>query len=279
MAFNPEDLIRWEELSNSLQERFRNIEASLNSQLAYFTSLNNGYRITISAEPPLHPEKDKDIWVDLNYRIVRFYMSRNNDGNYGWEFTRAAWYGGSASDVKDIINASPLYNYSRLKSLIWIGNVSVNGAYTAANENPRSERFVCPVGGWYRLQDKSMLFQYNKQFNYTHDGGRLNITVVLEKKITANSFAAPQQIYTATYDSNPDNGYRYRAYDPSLGQWPEVPIQLAEGDRVTSYASTQRDPLSTDTVQIIQVQSVQIYRLNSGSYTDRIVSTVSPESY
>ena len=26
MAFNPEDLIRWEELSNSLQERLRNIE-------------------------------------------------------------------------------------------------------------------------------------------------------------------------------------------------------------------------------------------------------------
>ena len=78
MAFNLEDLIRWEELSNSLQEQFKNIERKVHNSVSYLDGINNSFKCTIAYQPPKNPVENNDIWWDLNYDVLLFYCRKES---------------------------------------------------------------------------------------------------------------------------------------------------------------------------------------------------------
>lgn len=270
VAFNPEDMIRWEELSDSLQERFRRIEAAINNSAKKFDGLTNNYRITISPEPPLYPEKDRDVWFDTNINTFRFYTDKggaSDDGNTqkqaAWEITRAAWYGGHKSDLVHPAIQAPTTPYSRLKSMIWISNIAKNNQYTTKDELPRICMYTIPEDGWYRIQDHSALFIYNAQYNYTHDGGQLRVDMVVQRK---DNGYKEETLYNTTYDSQS----KFRAYMNQTDSFPEFKVQLKKGDRLFSVATTARNPQSTDGFEITQISSFYVYKLNYGSIDTQV---------
>lgn len=279
MPFNPEDMIRWEELSNSLHERFRNIERMIDSRMSNITADSGDYRMTVSYEPPLNPELDKDIWFDLNIMTLRFYTAKGGDDETNlnktkggaWELTRGAWYGGNKNDVTAPPIPAPIHQYSRVKSLIWISNSAQNGQYKKSPEMPRVSMYSVPTDGWYRIQDRSSLFIYNSQYNYIHDGGQLRVDIVVQRK---DNGYKDETLYTTTYESQS----KFRSYIDATDSFPEFKAQLKARDRLFLVATTARDPKSTDQFRISQIASFYVYRLNHGDI-DIQVGNITHDKY
>jgi hypothetical protein len=122
---------------------------------------------------------------------------------------------------------------------------------------PRTDKFVCSEDGWFRIQDRSRLFKYNSQYNYTHDGGAMNVTAFINKINGGTT-----NLYSASYDAKGT----YKSYMTS-SQYPELAIQLSKGDKITTSVTTIRNPLSTDSIEIRQISAIYVYKLNYGSYT------------
>lgn len=263
VTFDPEEQITWDEIAPSLQERFKRLGEMIDINMDDFNNKINNYRLTISYDPPIHPEEDRDIWWDLNYDVLRAYTPKDvtaQNKEYLWQYTRAAWYGGASSDVKPEVIPSPTKQWSRVKSLTWISNVAVNNTYTTNEENPRSQQYTANKEGYYRLRDNCMVYAYNAQTSYTHDGGQITVVVYKQAKTGDNTYGEQEEVYRATYDSKGTN----QALDEVTKLYPEKLIQLAQGDRLQMTVTSNRNPSSTDEVEIYQIACIYVYRMNFG---------------
>lgn len=255
--WDPEEQIAWDEIAPSLQDRFKSISESIDRNMDHFDDLLLNARLTIGFDPPMHPEPDRDIWWDMNYDVLRAYTANDIDAEeltYGWQFTRAAWYGGSSNDIKDEVIPSPSTQFSRLRNLVWLSNVATNNKYTTNDESPRSTMWTCPYGGTYKISDRCSLFEYNAHRTYTHDGGALTLIVYKQPKGSSSN----QEIYRAAYDSK----LTYQAQNIDTKEYPEKEVTLATGDKILIQANTTRNPQSTDEIQIYQIASLVIFRKN-----------------
>lgn len=262
ITYDPEEQITWDEIAPSLQDRFKRLAESIDINMDNFNNKINNYRLTISYDPPLNAEQDRDIWWDLNYDVLRAYTPTDvtaQDKTYKWQYTRAAWYGGASSDVKPEVIPSPTVQWSRVKSLTWISNVASNGQYTTTDENPRTIQYTANKEGYYRLRDNCMVYAYNAQTSYTHDGGQLTVVVYKQAK-NGDRYDAQKEIYRVTYDSKGIN----QAYDEVTKLYPETLIQLKQGDRIQMVATSNRNPSSTDEVEIYQIACIYVFRMNFG---------------
>lgn len=262
ITYDPEEQITWDEIAPSLQDRFKRLAESIDINMDNFNNKINNYRLTISYDPPLNAEQDRDIWWDLNYDVLRAYTPTDvtaQDKTYKWQYTRAAWYGGASSDVKPEVIPSPTVQWSRVKSLTWISNVASNGQYTTTDENPRTMQYTANKEGYYRLRDNCMVYAYNAQTSYTHDGGQLTVVVYKQAK-DGDSYEEQEEIYRVTYDSKGIN----QAYDEVTKLYPETLIQLKQGDRIQMVATSNRNPSSTDEVEIYQIACIYVFRMNFG---------------
>lgn len=262
ITYDPEEQITWDEIAPSLQDRFKQLAESIDINMDNFNNKINNYRLTISYDPPLNAEQDRDIWWDLNYDVLRAYTPTDvtaQDKTYKWQYTRAAWYGGASSDVKPEVIPSPTVQWSRVKSLTWISNVASNGQYTTTDENPRTMQYTANKEGYYRLRDNCMVYAYNAQTSYTHDGGQLTVVVYKQAK-DGDSYGDQEEIYRVTYDSKGIN----QAYDEVTKLYPETLIQLKQGDRIQMVATSNRNPSSTDEVEIYQIACIYVFRMNFG---------------
>lgn len=262
ITYDPEEQITWDEIAPSLQDRFKRLAESIDINMDNFNNKINNYRLTISYDPPLNAEQDRDIWWDLNYDVLRAYTPTDvtaQDKTYKWQYTRAAWYGGASSDVKPEVIPSPTVQWSRVKSLTWISNVASNGQYTTTDENPRTMQYTANKEGYYRLRDNCMVYAYNAQTSYTHDGGQLTVVVYKQAK-DGDSYGDQEEIYRVTYDSKGIN----QAYDEVTKLYPETLIQLKQGDRIQMVATSNRNPSSTDEVEIYQIACIYVFRMNFG---------------
>ena len=262
ITYDPEEQITWDEIAPSLQDRFKRLAESIDINMDNFNNKINNYRLTISYDPPLNAEQDRDIWWDLNYDVLRAYTPTDvtaQDKTYKWQYTRAAWYGGASSDVKPEVIPSPTVQWSRVKSLTWISNVASNGQYTTTDENPRTMQYTANKEGYYRLRDNCMVYAYNAQTSYTHDGGQLTVVVYKQAK-NGDSYEEQEEIYRVTYDSKGIN----QAYDEVTKLYPETLIQLKQGDRIQMVATSNRNPSSTDEVEIYQIACIYVFRMNFG---------------
>ena len=262
ITYDPEEQITWDEIAPSLQDRFKRLAESIDINMDNFNNKINNYRLTISYDPPLNAEQDRDIWWDLNYDVLRAYTPTDitaQDKTYKWQYTRAAWYGGASSDVKPEVIPSPTVQWSRVKSLTWISNVASNGQYTTTDENPRTMQYTANKEGYYRLRDNCMVYAYNAQTSYTHDGGQLTVVVYKQAK-NGDSYEEQEEIYRVTYDSKGIN----QAYNEVTKLYPETLIQLKQGDRIQMVATSNRNPSSTDEVEIYQIACIYVFRMNFG---------------
>ena len=262
ITYDPEEQITWDEIAPSLQDRFKRLAESIDINMDNFNNKINNYRLTISYDPPLNAEQDRDIWWDLNYDVLRAYTPTDvtaQDKTYKWQYTRAAWYGGASSDVKPEVIPSPTVQWSRVKSLTWISNVASNGQYTTTGENPRNMQYTANKEGYYRLRDNCMVYAYNAQTSYTHDGGQLTVVVYKQAK-DGDSYGDQEEIYRVTYDSKGIN----QAYNEVTKLYPETLIQLKQGDRIQMVATSNRNPSSTDEVEIYQIACIYVFRMNFG---------------
>lgn len=254
--FDKESLVRWDDIAPSLQEKFTSMANDIDKNMSSFDNLMNNSRLTISIDPPMHPETNRDVWWDDNYDVVRAYMAQYNDngqlGDSSWQYTRGAWYGGSSTDIKDEIIPAPSTKWSKVKSLVWLSNPAQNGQYTTDDENPRTSFYTIMKDGYYRIRDNCNLYQYNTQKKYTHDGGGLTV-VVYKQDDSGNT-----EIHRAAYDS------RSTYSSDNNGVHPEITQEFKKGERITVDYVTTRDPQSTDDVEIYQVGNIAIYRLNYG---------------
>lgn len=255
--FDKESLVRWEDIAPSLQDRFITMGNDIDKNMSNFDNLMQNSRLTISLDPPMHPETNRDVWWDDNYDVLRAYMAQYNDqgqlGESSWQYTRGAWYGGSHTDVKKETIPVPSVKWSKVKSLVWISNVAKNNTYDTTDESPRTSFYTVMKDGYYKIRDTSNLFQYNAQAKYTHDGGSL--TVIVYKQIDGEN----TEIYRASYDSR--STYTSRREDKS---YPEINVQLVKGNRISVDYTTLRDPQSTDDVEVYQIGNIGIFRLNYG---------------
>ena len=262
ITYDPEEQITWDEIAPSLQDRFKRLAESIDINMDNFNNKINNYRLTISYDPPLNAEQDRDIWWDLNYDVLRAYTPTDvtaQDKTYKWQYTRAAWYGGASSDVKPEVIPSPTVQWSRVKSLTWISNVASNGQYTTTDENPRTMQYTANKEGYYRLRDNCMVYAYNAQTSYTHDGGQLTVVVYKQAK-NGDRYGDQEEIYRVTYDSKGIN----QAYNEITKLYPETLIQLKQGDRIQMVATSNRNPSSTDEVEIYQIACIYVFRMNFG---------------
>lgn len=255
--WDPEEQITWDELAPSLQDRFKSIDDSINRNMNHFDDIVLNSRITIGFDPPMNPEPNRDLWWDMNYNVLRAYTPNDikaEELTYSWQFTRAAWYGGSSDDVKDEVIPSPSTQYSRLKNLVWLSNVATNNNYSTEDESPRESLWTCPYSGTYKISDRCSLFEYNSHRTYTHDGGSLTLIVYKQSRGSSSN----TEIYRASYDSK----LTYQAQNTETKLYPEKEIKLATGDKIIIQANTTRNPQSTDDIEIYQIASLVIMRKN-----------------
>ena len=84
MAFNPEDKVKYGELSTSLQQlidskgssaNITNLENSINTITNAFTTQIGGIRITLGDTPPSQPVLDKEIWWPSTKNVPKRFSS------------------------------------------------------------------------------------------------------------------------------------------------------------------------------------------------------------
>ena len=260
IVFDKEKKITWDEISPSLQERFNKLDVDILKDLNNISALFSYCRITIGANPPSDPKDppipNKEIWFDTNENSLKFYMSRNEDGNYAWEVTKAAWYGGSSKDTSAEVIDNINYQWSLIKTFAWVSNPAVNNTFSTKTDIPTTEVFYIAKAGTYLFRDMSYLFPYNKQAAYTHDGGKITVKVVNE--------TTGDTILNQVYDSQTT----FCAYNYNTKKYPEKTVTLAADTKLRFTVTIDRNPISTDDIDIYISAGVFIYRLNYGNASD-----------
>lgn len=260
IVFDKEKKITWDEISPSLQERFNKLDVDILKDLNNISSLFSYCRITIGANPPNDPKDppipNKEIWFDTNENSLKFYMSRNEDGNYAWEVTKAAWYGGSSKDTSAEVVDNINYQWSLIKTFAWVSNPAVNNTFSTKTDIPTTEVFYIAKAGTYLFRDMSYLFPYNKQAAYTHDGGKITVKIVNE--------TTGDTILNQVYDSQTT----FCAYNYNTKKYPEKTVTLATNTKLRFTVTINRNPLSTDDIELYVTAAVFIYRLNFGNASD-----------
>lgn len=149
MAFNKEDKICWEELSPSLQDKFKSLQNLIDSQFTYLSDRSGDVRLTIGPEPPELAIEYAELWFDTNIMALRAYA------HHKWSITRAAWYLDSASSVKSTTEANLssnertnchcytinyiLKNYCHCKTQLWDSSVLAIGSESKVSFNKNIE--------------------------------------------------------------------------------------------------------------------------------------------
>lgn len=260
IVFDKEKKITWDEISPSLQERFNKLDVDILKDLNNISSLFSYCRITIGANPPSDPKDppipNKEIWFDTNENSLKFYMSRNEDGNYAWEVTKAAWYGGSSKDTSAEVVDNINYQWSLIKTFAWVSNPAVNNTFSTKTDIPTTEVFYIAKAGTYLFRDMSYLFPYNKQAAYTHDGGKITVKIVNE--------TTGDTILNQVYDSQTT----FCAYNYNTKKYPEKTVTLTTNAKLKFTVTINRNPLSTDDIELYVTSAVFIYRLNFGNASD-----------
>lgn len=260
IIFDKEKKITWDEISPSLQERFNRLNVDILSNLNNISALFSYCRVTIGEIPPNDPKDppipNREIWFDTNENALKFYMSRNEDGNYAWEVTKAAWYGGSSKDTSAEITDNINYQWSLIKTLAWVSNPAVNNTFSTQTDIPTTEVFYIAKAGTYLFRDMSYLFPYNKQAAYTHDGGRITVSVVNE--------TTGATILNQVYDSQTT----FCAYNYNTKKYPEKTVTLDVNTKLKFTVTIDRNPTSTDDIELYITAAVFIYRLNFGNASD-----------
>ena len=260
IVFDKEKKITWDEISPSLQERFNKLDVDILKDLNNISALFSYCRITIGANPPSDPKDppipNKEIWFDTNENSLKFYMSRNEDGNYAWEVTKAAWYGGSSKDTSAEVIDNINYQWSLIKTFAWVSNPAVNNTFSTKTDIPTTEVFYIAKAGTYLFRDMSYLFPYNKQATYTHDGGQITVKIVNE--------TTGDTILNQVYDSQTT----FCAYNYNTKKYPEKTVTLTTNTKLRFTVTINRNPLSTDDIELYISAGVFIYRLNFGNASD-----------
>lgn len=260
IVFDKEKKITWDEISPSLQERFNKLDVDILKDLNNISALFSYCRITIGANPPSDPKDppipNKEIWFDTNENSLKFYMSRNEDGNYAWEVTKAAWYGGSSKDTSAEVVDNINYQWSLIKTFAWVSNPAVNNTFSTKTDIPTTEVFYIAKAGTYLFRDMSYLFPYNKQAAYTHDGGKITVKIVNE--------TTGDTILNQVYDSQTT----FCAYNYNTKKYPEKTVTLTTNTKLRFTITINRNPLSTDDIELYITAGVFIYRLNFGNASD-----------
>lgn len=251
-TYNKERNITWDEISPSLQALFLSINNDINQQIGTMSSYISTVRFTIGPMAPINPEKEREIWIDTKDEtnpILKFYIDRNFGNNPKWEMTKAAWYGGSASDVEFPVVSPTSGVWKAVTAMVWVSAPSSNGEYVDNGYVPKQSMYAAPYDGKYHFRDVTSLFPYNKQLSYTHDGGA--VRVVLTNVETGKTLLDNRYDSKSRFFSGLDNNY------------PEVDVILKKGDRVALTIQVEREPLSTDDVDIYMSTSIKVLRANS----------------
>lgn len=267
-TYDKEKNITWDDISPSLQARFINLNKRIDDELNSSLKTISQIRVTIGPTAPVGPinppKQDRDVWFDTGENALKFYMQRGSGDKttpYKWETTKAAWYGGKSNDVATETPNKLNVNWTLVKTMNWISPLAQYGKYDnpPKNTEPMSDFYVIPKAGTYFVREMSYLFEYNAQTGYTHDGGKITVTI---SKVTAAG--ATTSLIGKTYDSKGT----YRSYTPTGStKYPCNKQTYAVKDKITFSVTQDRKPSSTDDVEIYQVASCFIYRLTDGVTT------------
>ena len=132
----------------------------------------------------------------------------------------------------------------------------MNNTFSTVTDIPTTEVFYIVKAGTYLFRDMSYLFPYNKQAAYTHDGGKITVKVVNE--------TTGATILNQVYDSQTT----FCAYNYTNKTYPEKTVTLTANTKLRFTVTINRNPLSTDDVDIYISAGVFIYRLNYGNASD-----------
>lgn len=249
MSYDPERNISWDEISPSLRARFKKIATEIynnSDKISVFTDEN---KLSIGPKPPSNPEKLKSVWFDTSSGelSLKYY-----DKNGNWIVTRAAWYGGSTSDVVE--EKYSIYDgksYKDLKKFIYVSNEAVNNTYSAPSDMYYTGNYTIPKTSKYFIRDLSTTFEYNKQKKYEHDGGSIKVQI----------FHNGTEIMNNTYDSK----LKWRALDTDTTESPYKVINCNQNDTISYSLTVLRNPKSTDDMGIYFIMKVIIYIIMDSS--------------
>lgn len=258
--YDLEHNITWDEIAPSLQAKFVSIGDLINNNLNTLQKKIIQTRITIASRGPINPEKDREIWFDTDEKIFKIYESKNDDNKYKWERTRAAWYGGSLTDVE-----FPQVNYNSqpwllVSVLAWVSNAAKNGTYDPTTDLPMQSYHIVPKDSTYFIRDETSLFVYNKQKSYTHDGGAIRVVVFHQ---TADRVTT-QKLMDNEYDSKT----KYSSYNTDTKTYNNATVDAKRGDLIYFQLTVTRNPTSTDDIEIYISTVINMFRKNNNTSSD-----------
>ena len=255
--YDLEHNITWDEIAPSLQAKFISMGDLINDKMNNLQNKIVQCRITIATKGPINPEKDREIWFDTVEKVFKIYESKNDNNVYKWERTRAAWYGGSVTDVE-----FPQVNFNSQSWLLvgviaWVSNAAKNGQFNPTTDLPTQSYHIVPMDGTYFIRDETSLYVFNQQKRYTHDGGSLKVGVYYQ----SNDGTITNKLLETIYDSKSN----YSSYDDSKKEYKNTTVEVKTGDIIYTKISIIRNPTSTDDVEVYMSNVINIYRKNNNS--------------
>lgn len=255
--YDLEHNITWDEIAPSLQAKFLSMGDLINDKMNNLQNKIVQCRITIATKGPINPEKDREIWFDTVEKVFKIYESKNDDNVYKWERTRAAWYGGSLTDVE-----FPQVNFNSQAWLLvgviaWVSNAAKNGQFNPTTDLPMQSYHIVPMDGTYFIRDETSLYVFNQQKRYMHDGGSLKVGVYHQ----SNDGSVTNKLLETIYDSKSN----YSSYDDSKKEYKNTTVEVKTGDIIYTKISIVRNPTSTDDVEVYMSNVINIYRKNNNS--------------
>ena len=255
--YDLEHNITWDEIAPSLQAKFLSMGDLINDKMHNLQNKIVQCRITIATKGPINPEKDREIWFDTVEKVFKIYESKNDDNVYKWERTRAAWYGGSVTDVE-----FPQVNFNSQAWLLvgviaWVSNAAKNGQFNPTSDLPMQSYHIVPMNGTYFIRDETSLYVFNQQKRYTHDGGSLKVGVYYQ----SNDGTITNKLLETIYDSKSN----YTSYNDAKKEYRNATVEVKTGDLIYTKISIVRNPTSTDDVEIYMSSVINIYRKNNNS--------------
>ena len=255
--YDLEHNITWDEIAPSLQAKFLSMGDLINDKMHNLQNKIVQCRITIATKGPINPEKDREIWFDTVEKVFKIYESKNDNNVYKWERTRAAWYGGSVTDVE-----FPQVNFNSQAWLLvgviaWVSNAAKNGQFNPTSDLPMQSYHIVPMNGTYFIRDETSLYVFNQQKRYTHDGGSLKVGVYYQ----SNDGTITNKLLETIYDSKSN----YTSYNDAKKEYRNATVEVKTGDLIYTKISIVRNPTSTDDVEIYMSSVINIYRKNNNS--------------
>ena len=255
--YDLEHNITWDEIAPSLQAKFLSMGDLINDKMHNLQNKIVQCRITIATKGPINPEKDREIWFDTVEKVFKIYESKNDDNVYKWERTRAAWYGGSVTDVE-----FPQVNFNSQAWLLvgviaWVSNAAKNGQFNPTSDLPMQSYHIVPMNGTYFIRDETSLYVFNQQKRYTHDGGSLKVGVYYQ----SNDGTITNKLLETIYDSKSN----YTSYNDAKKEYRNATVEVKTGDIIFTKISIVRNPTSTDDVEVYMSNVINIYRKNNNS--------------